>query len=47
MQYLNDHNAHDYMQHPFVRIHGYRKGTDICNGTGSQDHEGAKMVQRV
>ena len=47
MQYLNDHDAHDYMQQPFVKIHGHRKGTDTCNGTRSQDQEGEKMVQGV
>ena len=42
MQHSDDHNAHDYMQQPFVRIHDYRRGIDICNGKGSQDHVGAK-----
>ena len=47
MQYLNDHDTHDYTQQPFGKIHGYRKGTDIYNGTGFQDHKGAKIVQGV
>ena len=47
MQYLNDHDAHDYTQQPFVKIHGYRKGNDTCNGIRTQDHEGAKIVQGV
>ena len=37
MQNLNDHDAHDNMQQPFVRIHDHRRDTDICNGKGSQD----------
>ena len=35
------------MQQPFVKSHGHRKGTDTCNGTRSQDHKGAKMIQGV
>ena len=44
MQYSNDHDAHDYMQQPFMKIHDYKRGIDIYNGKGSQDHRGAKMI---
>ena len=47
MQYSNDHDAHDYMLKPFVKIHYYKRGIDICNEKGSRDHRGAKMIQEV
>ena len=45
MQYSSDHDAYDYMQQPLVMFPDYRRGTDICNGKGSQDHEMTKMTQ--
>ena len=47
MQELYGHIAHGCMLLLFERIPDYRRDTNNCNGKGSQDHEGVKMIQVV
>ena len=45
MQHSDGYGTHGCMLLLFERISYYRRGTDICNGKGSQDHEVARVIQ--